>query len=273
MQYTRQIIKNRDKQDMGFKKLTAGLLLASFTALSGVPAHAQNVSPQTAPATGTRSIEYANALHLAYVVSQSQSINAESRNGLSGLAEEIGKKTSVVPKGVIGIDIEKDEIAVFPFIYWPVSANAPRLSENAQKKVQNYINAGGMIVFDTGYAGGNAQSALSNMLGNVIIKPLVQMDRKHTLTKSFYLVADLTGGRNGTIWVEAPGAKGAENVSSVIIGDKMWARAWVGMAAQTNEDERNLVLRSGINMVMYALTGNYKEDQIHIPSILERLDR
>ena len=27
----------------------------------------------------------------------------------------------------------------------------------------------------------------------------------------------------------------------------------------------------GVNLVMYALTGNYKEDQVHVPSILERL--
>ena len=260
---------------MGFKKITAGLLLASFTAFSGIPAQAQtsNIPVAPAPTAGSRSVQYANALYLAYVVTPSQSVNAESRNGLNLLSTEIGTKTSAVPKDVVAVDIERDEIAVFPFIYWPVTANAPRLSEKAQQKVQNYINAGGLIVFDTGYAGGNAQNALTNMLGNVIIKPLVQMDRKHTLTKTFYLVADLTGSRNGTIWVEAPGSRGSDNVSSVIIGDKMWARAWVGMAAQTNEDERNLVLRSGINMVMYALTGNYKEDQIHIPSILERLGR
>lgn len=256
---------------MGIKKTTASLLLASFAAIGGVPAMAQNAAQPSAPAAG--SSQYANALYLAYVLTPSQSINTESRSGLTGLADEIGKKTAAVPKGVVGIDIERDEIAVFPFIYWPVSASSPRLSEKAQKKVQNYINTGGVIVFDTGYAGGNAQSVLTNMLGNVIIKPLVPMDKNHTLTKSFYLVADLVGSRNGTVWVEAPGARGAENVSSVIISDKMWARAWTGMAAQPNEEERNRILRSGINMVMYALTGNYKEDQIHIPSILERLNR
>ena len=29
--------------------------------------------------------------------------------------------------------------------------------------------------------------------------------------------------------------------------------------------------RSGINIVMYALTGNYKADQVHVPALLERL--
>jgi hypothetical protein len=29
--------------------------------------------------------------------------------------------------------------------------------------------------------------------------------------------------------------------------------------------------RTGINMVMYALTGTYKSDQVHVPALLERL--
>ena len=29
--------------------------------------------------------------------------------------------------------------------------------------------------------------------------------------------------------------------------------------------------RFGVNIVMYALTGNYKADQVHVPALLERL--
>ena len=29
--------------------------------------------------------------------------------------------------------------------------------------------------------------------------------------------------------------------------------------------------RYGVNLVMYVLTGNYKDDQVHIPALLERL--
>ncbi len=32
-----------------------------------------------------------------------------------------------------------------------------------------------------------------------------------------------------------------------------------------------MAFRFGINLVMYALTGNYKADQVHVPGILERL--
>ena len=34
---------------------------------------------------------------------------------------------------------------------------------------------------------------------------------------------------------------------------------------------REMTYRFGINLVMYILTGNYKEDQVHIPDLLERL--
>ena len=37
------------------------------------------------------------------------------------------------------------------------------------------------------------------------------------------------------------------------------------------ERQREMAFRFGINVVMYALTGNYKSDQVHVGAILERL--
>jgi uncharacterized protein DUF4159 len=37
------------------------------------------------------------------------------------------------------------------------------------------------------------------------------------------------------------------------------------------EDQREMAFRTGINIVMHALTGNYKADQVHVPALLERL--
>ena len=34
---------------------------------------------------------------------------------------------------------------------------------------------------------------------------------------------------------------------------------------------REMAFRSGINILMYTLTGNYKADQVHVPALLERL--
>ena len=37
------------------------------------------------------------------------------------------------------------------------------------------------------------------------------------------------------------------------------------------ERQREFAARFGVNLVMYALTGNYKADQVHFPALLERL--
>ena len=39
------------------------------------------------------------------------------------------------------------------------------------------------------------------------------------------------------------------------------------------EQQREWAFRFGVNLVMYALTGNYKTDQVHVPALLERLGK
>ena len=43
------------------------------------------------------------------------------------------------------------------------------------------------------------------------------------------------------------------------------------LLASGGEVQREMAFRAGVNLVMYALTGNYKADQVHIPALLERL--
>jgi hypothetical protein len=73
------------------------------------------------------------------------------------------------------------------------------------------------------------------------------------------------------ILIENPGTDVRENISSIIIGDNNWAGAWAGISAQGRAQE--LALRSGVNMVMYAIMGNYKSDQLQIDQILKKLGR
>jgi hypothetical protein len=38
-----------------------------------------------------------------------------------------------------------------------------------------------------------------------------------------------------------------------------------------DENQREMAYRTGVNIMMYMLTGNYKADQVHVPALLERL--
>ena len=76
-------------------------------------------------------------------------------------------------------------------------------------------------------------------------------------------------------------ARGGDGVSPVIIGGNDWAAAWamdprgrpLNEAVPGGEAQRETALRFGINVVMYALTGNYKTDQVHAPALLQRLGK
>jgi hypothetical protein len=261
----------RNGLNMGLKT-AAALLMTAFAAMTSETARAQTSPPATA-AQEAAFRKYAKDIHLAYIRTSSTQINNDAQRGLEEVAYTLGHRTSIEPKGVVGLDIENDELAFFPFIYWPVTGDARPLSEQAQRKVQNYLNTGGLILFDQAPAAGNA-SALRRMLGGISIDLLSRINVDHALTKSFYLVAALPGTTNySPVWVEAPGTPNAENVSSVIIGDKNWAGAWAGRTLESSSQEREMALRAGANMVYYAITGNYKTDMVHVPSILQRLNR
>ena len=70
-----------------------------------------------------------------------------------------------------------------------------------------------------------------------------------------------------------------DGVTPVLIGANDWAGAWaindtgrpMFAVVPGGERQRELAYRFGVNLAMYAMTGNYKADQVHIPFILERL--
>jgi hypothetical protein len=83
----------------------------------------------------------------------------------------------------------------------------------------------------------------------------------------------------GTLWVEPAADRVNDGVSTVVLGSNDWAAAWAVDAqggplypvVPGGEPQREMAYRFGVNLVMYALTGNYKADQVHVPAILERL--
>jgi hypothetical protein len=128
------------------------------------------------------------------------------------------------------------------------------------------------------------------MLAGLDIPEIEPVPADHVLTKTFYIL-DTFPGRyaTGQTWVEAlpPQAEGEESrparsgdgVSPIIITSNDLAAAWaVGARGEwlypvvgSDQRQREFSYRSGVNIVMYALTGNYKADQVHVPALLERL--
>jgi len=229
-------------------------------------------------------------LRLAYVRTGDQEVDAESRAGLIGLTATLNRRTAVETAEPLAVDLEQDELIFFPLLYWPVVSTQAPPSPKAVERINRYLDTGGIILFDTrdandqtpGPVGGGTAAAqrLRRLVAGIKMPPLVPIPPDHVLTKSFYLLHDFPGRWNvGALWVEPVEDRVNDGVSSVIVGANDWAGAWAvdgqGRPAFAvvpgGEPQREMAMRFGINLVMYALTGNYKSDQVHVPAILERL--
>ncbi len=62
---------------------------------------------------------------LAHVLTGDAAVDRIARAGLRGLGQTLFRRTSVEPAEPMGVDLETDELAFFPFLYWPVTADQP----------------------------------------------------------------------------------------------------------------------------------------------------
>jgi hypothetical protein len=256
----------------------AGALLAAV--LLAAPA-ARAADP---PPNGDDSFAIAatSATRLAYVLTRNQAVDDLSKAGLTGLTLTLNARTAVEAAAPMGVDVEKDELAFFPLLYWPITAQTPSLSARAIERITEYLRNGGEILFDTQDPNRSAPSwhVLRRVLDNFDLPALITVPDDHVLTRSFYLLHEFPGRFTGsTVWVERTDSSVNDGVSPVVIGGNDWAGAWaVDGTGQPllpvvpgGERQREMALRFGVNLVMYALTGSYKADQVHLPAILERL--
>ncbi len=271
------------------------VLLAAMMVLTSAPdARAQDLGLR-------RTDENANpalVTRLAYVITGDAGVDETSKAGLTGLTQILSQRTALSPGDPIGIDLSRDEVAFYPLIYWPIIPTRPMPSEAAIRRLDAFMKGGGTVIFDTRDAftnrPGGAVSAegqyLRRMLATLDIPELEPVPTDHVLTKTFYILDSFPGRyATGQTWVEAlpPQAEGEENrparsgdsVSPIIITSNDLAAAWaVGPRGEylypivgSDQRQREMAYRSGINIVMYSLTGNYKADQVHVPALLERL--
>ena len=279
----------------GIRKAAIVLLAAGL-----IPSPATTWAESNSPVNDAL-IAAASQVTLAHVLTGDAEVDRVAAAGLMGLSDELFRRTTVEPATPVGIDLEKDELSVYPFLYWPVTATQKLPSAEAYARLSAYLRAGGMVLFDTrdanvagfGTSVTPAASRLRLLAAPLDIPPLEPVPEDHVLTRTFYLLQSFPGRHSrGTVWVEAAPADAElaegmpfrnlnDGVTPVVIGGNDWASAWAVMPngapmfpvghGRTGARQREMAYRFGVNLVMHVLTGNYKSDQVHVPALLERL--
>jgi hypothetical protein len=200
----------------------------------------------------------------------------ERTTGLQRLAYEVRKRTSIeAAQKVETVTLVPESLFDYPFVVLPVCRALRPLTEGEVQLLRRFLDLGGFLFVDNcpGRANGPAELWVRTELGRIYPeRPLKPLPADHSLSRSFYLI-DRAWGRTG----DRANLEGVDDGDRTIIvyhpNDMLGALLrdpFGNPIFDMPERQREMAQRQGINLVLYALTLNYKKDQIHIPFILKR---
>ena len=192
---------------------------------------------------------------------------------------ELIKRTSVEAR-IETMNVRTDDASLFeyPFVYMSGDQEFPPLSEKEIGNLKLYLEFGGTLLIDDSIGKSDfgfdksVRREIKRLFPN---KALEKLPTDHTVFKSFYLLNQAYGRIMEKSYLEGITL---ENRTVIIYSQNdlggAWAKdplgSWEYEAIPGGETQRAMAFRLGINIVMYSLTGDYKQDQVHLPFILKR---
>ncbi len=203
-------------------------------------------------------------------------------SGPERFLSELRRRTSI-EAAIRKVEVKVGDPKLFdlPFLYIAGRGGFPDLGREAAVWLRRYVEHGGFVLIDdasgiddSGFARGIEKWLASAFPG----ERLAPIPSDNAIFQAFYLINSIPGRK-----VVKPYLTGLarEDLTPVVFCSNDLSGAWDGdpLGGYTypvtpgGERQREMTFRFGVNLVMYAITGNYKKDQVHIPFILKRRQR
>jgi hypothetical protein len=194
------------------------------------------------------------------------------------LAWEVRKRTSIETL-LDPSQTHFDDPSIFlsPFLYWSGDRGFAELSEAELTGLRRFVEYGGFLVIDdaapeaSGFDAGVRKTLLRAFPG----ERLARLPNEHTLYRSFYLLERPYGRVAAPDQLEAVFHAGR---AAIVYSRLDLGGAWALEDARDASfsivpgggAQREQALRLGVNLVMYALCLDDKDDQVHAPFLLRR---
>ncbi len=254
----------RNDRQMAVRLLPRRTLIQS-AALGGVAA----VLPQRVAAFGAQSEVEIRVLKVG-------GQGAAYQYAPAGIAWELRKRTNVVTRAE-PTTVRLDEPALFlsPFLYWSGTSAFPPLSEGELRGLRSFVEHGGFLwIDDANPKSGAFDLSVRRTLSRAFVnEPLSPLSVDHVVFRTFYLVDAPVGRVSEPAHVfgvsrgrEASVIYTRQDVGGAVARDK-FGNFEVG---QIGEMQRDKAIRFAVNIVMYALCVDYKDDQVHAPFLMRR---
>ncbi len=173
------------------------------------------------------------------------------------------------------------EITSAPFLYWSGATAAPPLTGAEIAGLRRFFSLGGVMLVDDaavspqGVPGPFGQSARRELARVLPDAAPIDLGTDHVVFRSFYLLRRAEGRVAGRASMDAIVRGGEAQVifSGHDIGGAL-ARGptgvWEEPVTPGGDEQREHGIRLAVNIAMYVLCSNYKDDQVHAPFLMRR---
>ena len=220
------------------------------------------------------------AFHPRLLALDDQPQRADAKAAAGRWAWEVVRRTSA--PGRVSVEaVPPARLLEEPFVIWTGDVAPRPLSHSTVRRLREYLRMGGtLVVDDRDPTGGKFLTEAKKQLHRVLPdSAVISLPEDHVLFKTFYLL-DGPSGRVG-----GPGAlKGivrGKNLQVIFLEhDLLGALArtedgssWAYPVGPGGAEQREAAIRLSVNIAMYLLCSDYKDDQVHAPFLMRRRHR
>jgi hypothetical protein len=231
----------------------------------------------------------------ALAASSAHALDPDSRVGIAvlehgsgydarpGAVEELlwetTKRTSIlVRKRPIGVKATDPALFTLPLLLWLGNGDAPPFETAESNLLGRWVRAGGLLLIDDASPeGADAFDAVVRRELQRLLpgRPLVRLSNDHTVYRSFFLLERPFGRIDRTRTLE--GIDLDDRTAVIYSRNDLFGAfgrdpggGWRLPVVPGGDGQREMALRTGINVLMYATCLSYKRDQVHVTEILRR---
>jgi hypothetical protein len=196
---------------------------------------------------------------------------------LRRLAFEIGARTSIatLPEAV-ELPLDSPELFHHPFLYLAGEGELPPLSRAEVENLRRYLTYGGFVLCDAADGAGAFERACERELARVLPGQAPgRVPDNHVLYQAFYLLERPVGRLTARPYLT--GFLQGDRLAAVVCANDLggaWSRddlgSWEYQCEPGGDAQREKAFRLGVNLAMYAMCTDYKQDQVHVPFIMKR---
>jgi hypothetical protein len=198
------------------------------------------------------------------------------------LVEELMQRTSVEAAAARHeVSLTDRDLFSYPFLYIAGKYDFEPFTQEEIEILRGFLSYGGFLLADDalGQPGYGFDKSFRREMKRVFPeKEFRRLPSGHAALRSYYLLRRIGGMRMVYPYLEGIPVG---NATPIIYCPNdlggAWERDqlgnWLNPCTPGGEEQRRDAFHLGINLILYAMTENYKEDLIHVPFIRRRLTR